>query len=288
MRKRTETKIPGKNFSADSMKVKMEYADQYFLVQGASGGVMSALGYSLNSGVSCNLISSSGQPQGWTNLAAQYGQYVITGSKINWRIAQKPTAQTYGTLGALGTAPTAGHVAFISACMYPKPSIASDATSVENMAVQPYASKRHDFCLEWNTNSEAEDGYTEVSDRALWTGSNSMTVSKLDGEPDLRSDSYEATTSVEPTRLCQWVFGFQDVTADAAYEAVFFVQVQVCYDVLFFGRKLVNDSLARVVNLKPLKTKIPMISVRAKKSEEEKKPPAADDDFELVRVKKSR
>lgn len=253
---------------ADEASVVMKFSDSYLVVQGATGGTASSLTFSMNSLFQCNITASAGQPQYYTQYSAVYQKYVVTHSRIRWRLRQvgggtKLAGVTQGAFPTSSAMPVS--------VLYPGPSGASTASSVRSAAAQQY-SRRHEYNVEAPAGSAIQAQQTNP--RVEWIGSHSMGVSKIEGEPVLRTAAYEALVGANPSRQPTWTFILQDVLADSTFEGVFLMEVDIFYHALFFDRVLISDSSL-------------MKSLRMEVAEEKKDPPptlslSVDDDLVLV------
>jgi hypothetical protein len=122
----------------------------------------------------------------------------------------------------------------------PQQSNAVSPATVRAAAVQPYA-RRHEFQLETGTGTYAAEG-VQTNTKVEWIGSHSMTVAKLDGEPNIRNSTYECAVTSHPGAICYWEFAFQDILADATWEGNFLMEVDIVYACHFFDRMVVADS----------------------------------------------
>lgn len=230
--------VPGKQFYADAERVTLKYTDSYILAQGVTGGTLSSLSYKLNSLFQVNNTASAGTPQGVASLTAKFSRYMVMGSRIHWRMRGLFPGGTMGALGVVGHAPT--NSMLVSAVLYPLQSGGSAPTTIVGCAVQKYASKR----FEWPRDVITEGGEaSQLNARTVWAGRQSMTVKKLDADPDTRQAEYTAVFGADPSRLQYWVFSFQDVFADTAGKKAWFVEVEIEYDVYAFDRATVGDTL---------------------------------------------
>jgi len=259
-KKMTKTVVPGSGFQSDVEIVKMRYTDELLFTFGASGGAVANLEYGVNTPLVPCRTAGTETSQGWASQAAKYGKYVCTGSRIRWRITKLSAGGMYGSLGTMGVIAT--NSSLVHAVVYPVTSRGAPATSIRNAAVQKYASRR----FEWpygNTTTSAESTQDQNNPRMTWRGSMAMSPSKLDGEPNLRSASYEANTNAEPSLICLYVIAFQDILLDTTYEGVFSVEIDIEYDVTFFDRLEFDNVL---VQRPPLRTvRAPPISSSEKK-----------------------
>jgi len=195
----------------------------------------------MNDPTKTNITGGSGNPQGWSIYTSMFKRYVVLGSRIHWRIRNMQPGGGYGSLGTEGAAPTVS-------CMYavvlvPTPSSATAATSMGAAAVQKYATRRHDFPR--NRSSDGSSGFpepTQLNPAETWSGSRSMAIHKIDGEPNLRQSNYEAIVSASPTLIPTWLFYFQDLLSDTTAKGVWWIEVEVSYDVVFFDRVTSTDS----------------------------------------------
>jgi hypothetical protein len=256
---------------ADEAEVTLKFSDSYLVAQGATGGTASSLTFSMNSLFQCNVTAASGQPQYYTQYSAVYQKYVVTHSRIRWRLRQLG-----GGIKLAGVAQGAGpgSSAMPVSVLYPGPSGASTASSVRSAAAQQY-SRRHEFNVE-AAGGVSQTGTQQGNARVEWVGSHSMGVSKIEGEPMLRTATYEALVSANPSRQPTWTFIFQDVLSDSAFEGVFLMEVDIYYAAKFFDRILASDSSCG-----------PLRVVTASSAEEKKVPPPTlswteDDDLVLV------
>jgi hypothetical protein len=233
-------RVPGIGFDTDAERVTLRYSDEYLLVQGASGGALTQILYGINTPRLPNRQFGAATAQGWANSAAKYTSYVCTGSKFKWRITRHNAGSAYGSLGTLGTYPT--NSVIVHGVVFPESSAGQALISVNAASVQKYASKRYEWSLE-NEGGSTSYSALEQNPRILWSGSMAMTPSKIDGEPMLRQSKYEALITADPTAVSNYVINLQDVLADTTFKGVFLVEVQMEYDVTFFGRMSQGDSL---------------------------------------------
>jgi len=236
--------VSGEQYVADTARLTMKYTDQTLYVAGSTGGALMNVAYTMNDPTQCNKTTSSGVPQGWAAYSGMFDKFVVLGSKIHWRIRNLQPGGSFGASGNLGANPT-------NSCMYSfvlVPFASNDAgpSSVAAAAVAKYASKRYDFPR--NRNGDGGSGYPEPTQQnpaEVWKGSHSMSVSKIEGEPNLRQSVYEGFVGAGPPSLatpCYWQFYLQDILAGVAAKGVFLFQVEVWYDILFFDRKTVSDT----------------------------------------------
>lgn len=221
----------------DEVHATLKFSDSYILSFGLTGGSYQYVAFSLNGLSPCNLSTSSGQPQYFTQYSAVYQKYVVFRSRFRWRLKQLWCL----TSGGSGAGPTG--TAMPVCVIYPQPSGASAVSSIRAAAAQQYA-KRHDFQIEEKATTSSPTDISIISNnpRSEWIGSMVMDVAKLDGEPNLRTSLYESAVSTNPTNIPSWIIGFQDVLADSLYKGVFLFEVDLFYDVFFFDRKAVADS----------------------------------------------
>jgi hypothetical protein len=268
-------RVPGNSFDTDAERVTLKYTDQYIAVQGASGGAVSSLVYGINTPRVPNRTSGSLAPQGWGSMIAKFSKYVCHGSTFKWRIVQHVPGLGFGSLGSLGVVPT--NSSLVQAVCFANPSSNDAVASVRDGAVQKYASPRYEWQVVGN-GSQISTVSIETNPRVLWKGSMAMSASKIDGEPNLRSASYEAAVTADPTNGSQYVLLFQDVVADTTFKGVFFVEISMTYDVTFFDRFEQVDSLhvslpLRAVCMSPPKARVP---------KEESKAPVAKSSWSLL------
>jgi hypothetical protein len=239
-KKAARTNVPGTHFDSDELRARVTYADQTIYSFTATAGTANTVVYGANCCKNANVTQSSGEPQGWAGLSNRFGFYVVLSSHIRWRITQQPGGQACGNLGTLGAAPTTS--ALVSGVLYPKASTGSAATTVLDAAAQLYATKRFDWPAEFKTT----DAYPSLTNpRTVWEGTKSISIQKLEGEENLRQSAYEQSVNSFSGSRCDWVFLLQDLYSDTAYKGVFLFEVNITYDVLFFRRLLVSDSLLR-------------------------------------------
>lgn len=234
------TSVPGQQFYTDAERVRLKFSDSYMLVQGASAGTLSRLAYKVNSLFQVNFTASAGTPQGVASLTAKYQRYIVHGSRIHWRLRGLTPGFNAGSLGVLGSAPT--HSMMVSACLFPAQFGATLPTTIQGCAIQKYATPRFEWPLDVNSTSPDADT-AQINPRTVWQGTKSMSVKKLDADPDVRQVEYTAAFGADPTRVLLWVFSFQDVLADTTGEKSWFVEVDVDYDIYAFDRVIVGDTL---------------------------------------------
>lgn len=247
------TKVPGGQFYADAERLEMKYADSYMLVQGATGGTLTRLVYKINSLFQVNQTAGAGSPQGTTSLTTKYQRYMVLGSRIHWRMRGLAPGGTYGSLGALGVVPNTSML--VSACLFPAQAGAVLPTTMIGCADEKYASQR----FEWPRDIAVGAGSvlteaSQINPRTVWQGTKSMSVKKLDADPDPRQVEYTAAFGADPARLSLWVFSFQDVLADIAGEKPWLVEVELYYDVYAFDRVTVGDTLQSAGPLRVVKS----------------------------------
>lgn len=268
---------------ADGADVVMKFSDSYIVAQGATGGTASSLVFSMNSLFQCNVTASAGQPQYYSQYSAVYQKYVVTHSRIRWRLRQ-----VNGGASVAGV--SQGHIAALAALpaavLYPGPSGASTATSVRSAAAQQY-SKRHEFNVEEAAAADGTHQTQQSNARVEWVGSHSMGISKIEAEPVLRTAAYEALVGANPSRQPTWTFIFQDVLADTAFEGVFLMEVDIYYTTKFFDRVLISDSSYQTKKLKAAPV-LPIGLWEEKKvsspdSEPVSRPLSLDEDLVLVK-----
>jgi len=201
---------------------------------------LQTLGYKINSLFHVNHTSGSGTPQGTSDLSAKFQKYLVEHCRISWRIRLLYGGGTFGSLGVLGAAPTTS--ALNSAVMYPLPTGATQATSVQGAAVQKYASKRFDWPRDRPYLTAVYEP-EQLNPAFIWKGSHSVDVFKLDGAPLIDLTEYQAVFGADPTNLQYWIFNFQDVLADATYEGVWLAVIDLSYRVKAFDRVVLSDSL---------------------------------------------
>lgn len=237
------TTVPSKNYYADGERVTLRFSDSYVATQGASGGALSTLIYKLNSLFQVNQTAGSGTPQGVTNLTGRFQRYIVHGSTIRWRIRFLQPGGTFGSLGVVGAAATTSDL--MSAVLYPKTVGSTFLGSVAAAAVQKYASRRFDWPRDRPVIAGAYEP-TQINPAEVWRGSARMSSAKLDANPDPKIAEYQAVFGADPANLQLWVFNFQDVVADATAKGVWFVEVDLSYDVYAFDRIAQGDLLAPV------------------------------------------
>jgi len=220
----------------DEMRVRLRYTDDVILTLSGSAGTLQTWAYSLNNPRVCNINGSTGQPALWTQFAAEYGQFVCLGSRIRWRISQIPAGIAYGALGTKGAVPT--NTGLISAVMLPVSSATGALSSIRGASVQEYSKRRFDFVPESKSLVNVD-----INPRVVWKGSHAMTTAKIQGEPNVRQSSYEAAVTASPATAA-WVFAFQDVTSDTAYQAVFHGEFDIEYDTIFFNKVALQNAQA--------------------------------------------
>jgi hypothetical protein len=256
-------RVPGSQFETDGERCTVKYSDSFVLVQGASAGALSTLQYKLNSVFQVNATNATGTPQGVADLAIKYKKVIVESSRIHWRIRAMQAQGSFGSLGNLGTNPT--NSGLISAVLVPTPSNYAAITSIATAAVQKYASRRHDWPRETPIASGIHS--TELNPAMLWQGTHSMSSKKLDADPDPKQAGFVSNLgSADPSILQKWILSFQDVLADATYEAVWFVEVDLWYTIYCFDRAAVGDALVSQGPLRSIKTAVVG-------SEEKKAPP---------------
>jgi len=113
-------------------------------------------------------------------------------------------------------------------------------------------------------------------------------MAKLDAAPDPKVQEYQAAFGADPSNLGVWLFCFQDVLADATAKGVWFVEVDVHYDVYAFDRIVVNDVL-RDPDFPPVVTMFPKQAlfrhVGTLEDKEPASPPETVDRYTLVEHK---
>jgi hypothetical protein len=216
----------------------VKYTDSFLLSQTASGGALGQLEYKLNSIYNVNIQSGSGVPQGYAELAAKYQKQQVMSSKIHWRIRAALPGATYGTLGPLGVAPT--NSALFSAVMYPLQSGATPATTIQSAAVQKYATQRFDWPRVTITSGIA---WEQANPAFTWKGTKSVSVAKLDADPDSKQAVFSNSFTGDPPNLQHWEFAFVDALADATAEGVWFCEVDIWYTLRAYDRIVVSDTL---------------------------------------------
>lgn len=263
------TVVPGNSFEADAERVRLRYSDQYLVIQGASGGTLTNYPYKLNSLFNVNVNASAGTYQGTASLSAKFKKYLITGSRIRWQFRFMQPGGSYGALGALGVAPT--NSGLFAATMYPVPTAMSTSTTLVNAGVQKYAVKRFDWprtvpviALQYEP--------TQINPRETWSGRHSMSVAKLDGEPMIRQDAYEANFGADPARLQYWAFALQDLLADTTVKGVWLAEVDMEADVFAYERNNIGDVVAAG----------PLCAIIASPQEEKAPAPSSPDTHALV------
>lgn len=281
--------VAGPQYVADTARVRLKYTDQTIYTIASSAGAMNSVSYTMNDPTQCNHTTAAGVPQGWATYSGQFQRFCVIHSHIRWRIRNLKPGDSFGSLGTLGVNPT--HSVLYGGVLAPLPSTGALATTLAGAAVQKYASRRHDFPIAGNL--DGTSGFPDPSrtnPAEIWTGSRSMSISKLEGEPNLRSSLYEASVSTGPpavTQVCYWVFYLLDMLADATGKGVLLFEVDVTYDCLFFDRKTVSDTFLAEHRLSAKSTDA--VSCRA---EEKKAPPpssspfALDTDSDFVLVKR--
>jgi len=227
---------------ADSARVTLKYTDQALIVQGSTGGANTNYSFSINDPGKCNITAGSGVAQGWAVYSGQFQRLVCHGSRIHWRIRGLSPGGGFGNLGTLGATPAVS--ALFCGVLVPYQSGVTPATSVVAASVQKYASKRFDWPR--NRTLDGTSGYPEPTQQnpaELWRGTHSMSMSKLDGEPNLRQSQYETKVNTSPTAVGTWYFDLQDILADTTAKGVWLAQVELHYDCTFYDRVVVSDVL---------------------------------------------
>jgi len=255
------TKVPGSGFDSDVLKCTLRYTDQFIFVQAASGGAQSSIQYGLNTPRLPNRGSGTATAQGWFSTIAKYERYLCTGSKIRWNITLVPATATSSLMGA-----GAFNVAVPVGVLAVNSTGSTGTGTVLVAAVQKYSSRRHDFpAIVSSANSESSG---TNNPRQTWKGSHSMSVSKIDGEPNLRQSQYEATVTADPTAIPLWSFQIQDVLLDTTYKGIFMVEVFIEYDCIFWERIQQNNSLEQssVFRVAEVKSSAPFSSERKQES----------------------
>jgi len=280
------TTVPSSQFYSDGERATLKYTDSYMAVQAASGGTLSVLSYKLNSLFQVNQTASSGTPQGISILSGKFKKYIVHGSRIRWRIRFVQPGGNYGSLGVLGVQAT--HSDLMSGVLYPLPSGAVSPTSIAAASVQKYASKRHDWPRDLPINVGVYEP-TQLNPAELWQGTAQMTAAKLDGAPDPLVQEYQAAFGADPSNLAVWLFNFQDVLADATAKGVWFIEVDLLYDVYAFDRVTVGDTLLDpdfppVVQMPPAGSVSPRLA-SSLEDKEPASPPETVDRYTLVEVK---
>jgi len=234
-------KVPGQPV-ADSVYTTLKFSDSYLLVQGASAGALNTLSYKLNSLYKPNHTANTGQYQGIVPLSDQFMKAVVVSSHIRWRFRHTVAGINYGSLGLTGTAAT--HSGFINAVLYPLPTAATAVTTLQQAAVQKYATKRFDFPMELVGDFSAPVTSSEqINPAQVWRGTHTMNVAKLDGQVSTSQAAYEHLfASGDPTDVQYWLFNFQDVLSDTTYEAVWYAEVDIIATVRFFDRVAETES----------------------------------------------
>jgi hypothetical protein len=281
-KKMTKTVVVGSGFQSDTEVVKMRYTDEVLLTFGASAGAIGNLVYGINTPrLPCRIIGTE-TCQGWASQAAKYGKYVCTGSTLHWRATKLIAGAVYGSLNAgnpIGVAATQSTL--IHAVVYPVASGSTTSASIRDAAVQKYASRRFEWPMNggvvpFSSSTPPQEGLSDQNNpRMTWKGSMSMSPSKIDGEPNLRSSNYEAVTSADPTLVPTYVLAFQDIFLDITYEAVYSLEIDMVYDVIFFDRKDFANVLRVGPSLRTLRvppncctsdSKVPSLVLEEKKS----------------------
>lgn len=259
----TTTRVLGAQFQADAERVTLRFVDVVTVTPGAAGGFY-AQAYGLNTPRVPERTFFSGVAQGWSQYAARFKKYVCMGSSIRWAITHAGDAGSNG-------------VPVIRAVMAPITAGGGSISGYSDAAVQKYSKK---WAFPTQAGSASATLTSSADPRNVWRGRHSMTVSKLEGEPVLRTAAFEALTTADPSVIDQWLFNWVDIypTTAAASKPVMIFEVEIFYDCLFFERiEYGNTFLVRAVTTEPA---------------EEKKAPPPDAspcalDGDLVLVKRS-
>lgn len=199
----------------------MRFVDNVVVTAAGSGAIASQV-YGIASPRVPERSTMTGVSQGWASCIAKFARYVCFGSRIRWQVTQLANATTL---------PTA-----VRMVLLPSNNAGAALTSISDADVQKY-SKSFGFPPLQNAIEPSASPYNR------WTGSHAMTVSKIEGEANLRSASYEAVVASDPTLLPTWNFYFQDLLAAATANPSFLFRVELFYDVLFFDRVMQVNAL---------------------------------------------
>jgi hypothetical protein len=257
-------RVPSSGYQPEAERVTLRFVDILHLTAGAASGALVQQLYGLNTPRVPDRTGSTGTAQGWATLQSLYNNYVCYGSKVSWLMTQTtPGANPTGTMS-------------VRAAVLPAPDGGFGGSSlVADMSVQRFA-RRWAFPDVVQTNiSNPLAGFTN-----RWRGRHRMQVAKIEGEPNLRTSSYEATTTTDPSRVCYWGFFFQDVLGDGTAKPSMIIEVLIEYDVLFFNRKAIGNSFS------PAFTRH-VVAEERKAPPQEASPRALDLEPDVVLVKRS-
>lgn len=238
------TVIKGLGFNTDATRVQLRFVDTVRISAGAASGAYILQQYGLNTPRVPERTGSTGVSQGWAAFTSQYAAYVCLGSRIRWQITE------------VGNFTPASQY-MVRMVIWPTDNNGTVPSNIADADVQKY-SKGHNFGLATTTSGTATG-----SPYNRWTGSHSMTLSKISGEVNVRQPAYEAGVSSDPTTIYTWNLAFQDLLADTTAKPSYVVRMEIDYDVLFFQRKEQVNALVGV----------PLRSVVLAPAEEKKAPP---------------
>lgn len=237
------TRVVGRSFDTDVERVTLRFVDNVVVTAGAGAGALTIQRYGINTPRIPERSTMTGVSQGWANTIAKFSHYLCYGSKIRWQVSQLP-----------GT--TSSTTAAVRMVLFPRTEAGPALTSVADADVQKYA-KSFQFAPSSSSTVPNASPYNR------WTGRHAMTVSKIEGEPNLRQSSFEALTSSDPSLVPTWDFYFQDILASATDQPSFLFRVELEYDCVFWDRLTQVNALAEV----------PALCRRRDDSKEEKKAP---------------
>jgi len=227
------TKIPGANWQADGLRVKLQFTDSV-IVTPAVSGVYTTQYYGVNTPRVPERSGSTGVAQGWGVYAAEYFRYVPLGSRIEWEVTAVNQAQA---------AVAVGDACMIKMACVPLSSDDSFPTEVQTQSVMKYA-KWYTFPVSDYTGAVAT-GYESGNGnpRMRWKGRSSMTIAKMAGVNTLENATFAAVSSADPSWTGNWVFGWQDIIGTAHFKAQCIFNIKITYDVYFYSRIVRTNSL---------------------------------------------
>jgi len=215
------SRILSTQFQADAERVRLRFIDVVTVVPG-TGGQLYVQSYGVNTPRVPERTGSTGVAQGFGQYALRFARYCCLGSRISWRVTH------------LGDDASNSATA-VRAVVAPVTSAGGSITSYSDAAVQKY-SRRWAYPTQTGQASAAASPSTDP--RNMWSGRHAMTVSKLEGQPMLRTSAYEALVSADPTNICTWRFTWADVNPNtsAASKPMLLFEVELEYDCVFFDR----------------------------------------------------